>query len=142
MDWLQLGRAVFQFCVVAGAVETNEGCFRFSNSLAFQAAYTWSHAITNIPIQSFTAGTTTDSYDFDRDRGDADLDRRHMFVSNVVYALPSFKRWGTVANQVIGDWQVNGIMSFLSGTPLDVISGANTAGIQEAAVSVPTSFRG
>jgi hypothetical protein len=29
----------------------------------------------------------------------------------------------------LGDWQLNGIASFLGGTPLDVISGANTAGV-------------
>lgn len=42
----------------------------------------------------------------------------------------------------MGDWQVNGIMSFLSATPLDVISGANTAGIQEAAAQRPNLLSG
>ncbi|MEP6743115.1 MAG: hypothetical protein ABJB61_11500, partial [bacterium] len=63
------------------------------------------------------------------DHGDADLDRRQMFVANAVYVLPSFKRWGTVASHMLGDWQLNGIASFLGGTPLDVTSGANTAGV-------------
>ena len=31
---------------------------RFAEGLAFQVAYTWSHAITNVPLQSFTAATT------------------------------------------------------------------------------------
>jgi hypothetical protein len=35
------------------------------------------------------------------------------------------------------NYQVNGIMSFLSGIPLDVTSGANTAGIQEAGAQRP-----
>jgi hypothetical protein len=102
---------------------------RFSNRLAFQAAYTWSHAITNVPLTSFTAGTS-DPFNFDLDRGDADLDRRQIFVTNAVYELPSFKRWGSVADQVLGAWQFNAIASFVGGTPINVLSGANTAGLR------------
>jgi hypothetical protein len=101
---------------------------RFSERLAFQAAYTWSHAITNVPLAAFNAGAS-DPFNYNLDHGDADLDRRQMFVANAVYVLPSFKRWGAFANQILGDWQLNGIASFLGGIPLDVASGANTAGL-------------
>src|SRR5205085_7874742 len=101
---------------------------RFSNRLAFQAAYTWAHAITNVPLTSFTA-STSDPFNYDLDRGDADLDRRQMFVANAVYVLPSLKQWGPIATAVLGDWQFNTIVSFVGGTPIDVLSGANTAGL-------------
>jgi hypothetical protein len=101
---------------------------RFSNRLAFQVSYSWSHAITNIPLQSFTSATT-DPFNYDLDRGDADLDRRHIFVANAVYDLPLFKGLGSVGSAVLGGWQLNGIVSLLDGTPVDVISGANTAGL-------------
>ena len=101
---------------------------RFSERLAFQAAFTWSHAITNVPLAAFSAGAT-DPFNFNLDRGDADLDRRQMFVANAVYVLPSFKKWGAIARHILGDWQLNGIASFLGGTPLDVASGANAAGL-------------
>jgi hypothetical protein len=101
---------------------------RFSDRLAFQAAYTWSHAITNVPLAAFSAGAT-DPFNYDLDHGDADLDRRQMFVANAVYVLPSFRRWGAVANQILGDWQLNAIASLLGGIPIDVTSGANTAGL-------------
>jgi len=101
---------------------------RFSERLAFQAAYTWSHAITNVPLAAFNNGAV-DPFNYNLDRGDADLDRRQMFVGNAVYVLPSFKRWGAIASHILGDWQLNGIASFLGGTPLDVASGANTAGL-------------
>jgi hypothetical protein len=101
---------------------------RFSDRLAFQAAYTWSHAITNVALTAFNAGAT-DPFNDNLDHGDADLDRRQMFVTNAVYVLPPFKRWGAVASQILGDWQLNGIASFLGGIPLDVTSGANTAGL-------------
>ena len=67
---------------------------RFSDRLAFQAAYTWSHAITNVFLD-FNSSGATDPFNYNLDRGDADLDRRQMFVANAVYILPSFKRWGS-----------------------------------------------
>ncbi len=97
---------------------------RFTNRLSWQVAYTWSHAVSDVPLTSFTSGTT-DPFDFSRDKGDSDLDRRHMFVSNAVYELPSFKKWGSAASHLLGDWQLNGIVTLLSGTPLDVFTNVN-----------------
>jgi hypothetical protein len=51
------------------------------------------------------------------------------FVANAVYELPSFKRYGAVSTHILGGWQLNVIASFLGGTPVDVASGANTAGL-------------
>jgi Carboxypeptidase regulatory-like domain len=109
---------------------------RFSNRLTFQVAYTWSHAITNVPLTSFT-NATTDPFNYNLDRGEADLDRRQMFVANAVYVLPSFKRQGAFVNNILGDWQVNGIVSLLDGTPVDVTSGADTAGLGTAGTQRP-----
>ena len=100
---------------------------RFSNKLAFQAAYTWGHAISDVALTSFT-NTTSDPFDFAADKGDADLDRRHTFVGNLVYVLPSFRNWGRGAELILGDWQVNGIVSRFGATPIDVTTGTNTIG--------------
>jgi carboxypeptidase family protein len=102
---------------------------RFANRLAFQAAYTWSHTITNVPLTSFT-NATTDPFNYDLDKGDADLDRRHMFVANAVYELPSLQQWGSVAKQVLGSWQFNTIVTLTGGTPINVTCGCNSAGVR------------
>ena len=104
---------------------------RFSKSLAFQIAYTWGHAISDVALTSFT-NTTSDPFNFRADKGDADLDRRHTFVGNVVYVLPSFKRWGKGANLALGEWQVNAIASRFGATPIDITTGANTLGTSAA----------
>ncbi len=104
---------------------------RFSDRLTFQVAYTWSHAITNALVGQYSDGGTTDPFNYDLDRGDSDLDRRHMIVANAVYVLPSFRGWGEVANGVLGDWQVNAIVSRLSGRPINIVSRANTAGFAD-----------
>jgi hypothetical protein len=95
--------------------------------LAFQAAYTWAHSISDVPLQSFT-NSTTDPFNYALDKGDADLDRRQTFVGNVVYALPSFKNRGSAVNHILGDWQLNGIFSHYGSTPIDILSGVNTYG--------------
>lgn len=105
---------------------------QFTKRLSFQLSYTWSHTITNVPLASFTTNTS-DPFNYDLDRGNADLDRRHMFVANAVYVLPSFKQWGqgfgSVARQALGDWQFNTIVSFLDGTPAEITDSVNTAGV-------------
>ena len=91
----------------------------------------WGDAISDVSLTSFT-NSTSDPFNFNLDRGDADLDRRHTFVSNLVYELPSFQRWGKAANLVLGDWQLNGIASYFGATPIDVITGVNTIGTAAA----------
>ena len=103
---------------------------RFTDRLAFQAAYTWGHAISDVALTAFT-NTTSDPFDYTADRGDSDLDRRHTFVGNLVYVLPRFSRWGKAAEYVLGDWQINGIFSYYGATPIDVTSGVNTLGTAE-----------
>jgi hypothetical protein len=112
---------------------------RFTDRLSWQIAYTLSHATSNVPLTSFTSGTT-DPFNFDLDKGDSDLDRRHMFVSNAVYVLPTFKNRGSFVSHVLGDWQLNGIVTFLSGIPLDINAGVPSLYFGLAA-NAPAGFR-
>ncbi|HET8782511.1 MAG TPA: carboxypeptidase regulatory-like domain-containing protein [Pyrinomonadaceae bacterium] len=104
---------------------------RFSRGLQFQVAYTWGHAISDVSLTSFT-NSTSDPFNFNADRGDADLDRRHTFVTNVVYEFPSFSRWGKTASYLLGNWQLNGIWSYFGATPIEIITGVNTIGTASA----------
>jgi hypothetical protein len=97
---------------------------RFTDRLSYSVAYTWSHALSDVPLTSFTSGTT-DPFNYHLDYGDADLDRRHTFVANAVYELPSLKEWNGAARAIIGGWQANTIISYYGGVPLDVYSGVN-----------------
>ncbi|HEX6042917.1 MAG TPA: carboxypeptidase regulatory-like domain-containing protein [Pyrinomonadaceae bacterium] len=101
---------------------------RFSDRLAFQASYTWGHSISDVALTSFT-NTTSDPYNFRADKGDADLDRRHTFVGNIVYVLPRFEQWGKAAEYILGDWQLNGIASYFGATPIELVTGANNLGV-------------
>lgn len=104
---------------------------RFTDRLAFQVAYTWGHSISDVALTSFT-NSTSDPFNFKADKGDADLDRRHTFVSNVVYVLPSARRWGRAADLALGDWQLNMIASHFGATPIEITTNANTIGTASA----------
>jgi hypothetical protein len=114
---------------------------RFTEGLAFQVAYTWAHNISNVPTQSYISATT-DVFNYNLDRGDSDLDRRHMFIFNATYALPTFKRWGSLASSLLGDWQFNTITTLMSGTPLNILSGVNTTGQTSATTQRPNLVPG
>jgi Carboxypeptidase regulatory-like domain len=104
---------------------------RFSDRLAFQVAYTWGHSISDVALTSFT-NSTSDPFNFKADKGDADLDRRQTFVSNLVYVLPSVKRWGRAADLALSDWQLNLIGSYFGATPIEITTNANTIGTASA----------
>jgi hypothetical protein len=92
---------------------------RFSKGLTFGAAYTFSKTFT-------TANRDEDAQDaFDTRMYDyrlAEWDRPHVLVFNYVYDLPSVTnraggpKW---LGYITDNWQLSGITTFQSGTPID-----------------------
>jgi len=111
---------------------------RFSHGLQFEASYTYSHALddaSSASLGSLNNGDFRDQrYPF-LEYGNADFDVRHRFVLSYVYDLPfgKGKAFGTNAsgfvNQVIGNWQVAGIISASTGNYLTVTDPNNPTGI-------------
>jgi Carboxypeptidase regulatory-like domain/TonB dependent receptor len=112
---------------------------RFSNGLLFEAAYTYSHALDDASSASLGAQNQGDfrlQTEPQLEYGNADFDVRHRFVLNFVYDLPFGKdqRFGSnlsgVRNQIVGNWQVTGIISAQTGnwfTPTDnTVNTSNT----------------
>jgi Carboxypeptidase regulatory-like domain/TonB dependent receptor len=109
---------------------------RFGSSLV-GAVYTWSKAINyadndaNPRIQYQPAA--------DLNRGPASYDRTHNFQAYTVYDIPLGKgrRWlgSGIGSYLLGGWQVNSILSIMSGTPFYVVQGAagnlNAGGSQQ-----------
>lgn len=100
---------------------------RFSRGLQFQGAYTWAK---NIDLGM----AHQNSYDIRASRALSDIDVAHRFTLGYVYELP-FGRgrhlgggWSRALDLALGQWQVNGITTFQTGTPLQ-ITASNSAGI-------------
>ncbi len=111
---------------------------RFQDGLQFQVNYTWSTAFDNNSESVYSLGNTSpfasDYYNLDYDRGYAAFDVTQVFSGNFIYELPFGPgKWlggdseGWLA-QLIGGWQVNGIVTANTGYPLDYKVARDTLG--------------
>ncbi len=94
-----------------------------ASGLNLGASYTWSHAIDNAGSQYERAHEGVDEYNLNRWRGSSSLDRRHILVLNYIYDLPFFKNSAGWLKNSLGGWQVSGITTFMTGTPLTITCG-------------------
>ena len=97
----------------------------YSNGLFFLSGYTFSKAIDNNSGE-IEANDTRDRTNKGLDRGRSRFDQRHRFGTSFGYALPfgSGKKLltniGGITGFVVGGWNVQGIVSLLSGAPFGV----------------------
>jgi carboxypeptidase family protein len=104
-----------------------------SAGLTFQASYTYSKAMSN--ADSITTGQTSSGppnymnpYNPFQDYSLSAFDQRNTLVVNGAYQMPWHRRLnGKVAKAALGGWAVNGIYSYGSGLPFDILSGFNNS---------------
>ncbi|MFN7931688.1 MAG: TonB-dependent receptor [Bryobacteraceae bacterium] len=105
---------------------------RFSKGLQMQLAYTWAKSLDD-------GLSHQDSYNIRADRALSDIDISHRAVIMGIYELPwgRGRKWGTnwskALDLAVGSWQLNGISTLNTGTPLG-ISASNNAGIFNQAI--------
>jgi hypothetical protein len=98
---------------------------RLSHDLAFNVNYTFGKNM-SISQGDFWPGANMrvqDENNFAADYGPNYLDKTHIFNFDFAYTAP-FDRWlnaGSVLKQVIGGWELNGIVSAATGNPLTVM---------------------
>src|SRR3954447_12322381 len=101
---------------------------RFSHGLQFDGSYTWSKVLDN------GGADHQNSYDIAADRAVTTYDVPHRLVVSYIYELPfgRGRHFGSntsgIVNWVLGGWQVNGITTVQSGTPLRITAN-NTSGL-------------
>ena len=95
------------------------------HGLTTQFAYAWSH---NIDVASGFYTAPQNSFNLNGDKGNAGLDIRNHFASYLNYAIPAL-RVGPKA--LTGGWEVNSVLKFQGGEPVNVVSGADNSGTTE-----------
>ena len=89
---------------------------RFSRGLAFTGAYTWSRAL----------GYTTDTgmllnpFNYGANYGPLDYDRTQVLSISHLWELPFGRKGSSLASTLLGGWQLNGVFSWQTGTPLTI----------------------
>jgi hypothetical protein len=94
---------------------------RFSNSFSFGLAYTWSKAMDLVDGNGNNINPIIDPKV--RNYGKAGFDRTHNMTINYIYKFPMLgTRMGNnaFAKQVFDGWEMSGITTFLSGSPLGI----------------------
>jgi len=111
----------------------------FSHGLQFEASYTWAHALddaSSANLGSLSNGDFRDQRFPALEYGNSDFDVRHRFVMSYIYQLPfgKGKSFGGnangVLNQLIGNWQIAGIVTAQAGnwfTVTDALTNVSTS---------------
>jgi Carboxypeptidase regulatory-like domain len=103
---------------------------RFSHGVSFLASYTYSKSIDYVSSFNMTGSAARpvagendlaqDPFDLAAERGRSLFDSRHRFVFSYQWSLPFWQKSQNWYQYALGNWQVNGIVTAQSGTPLTV----------------------
>jgi hypothetical protein len=102
---------------------------RMSHGIHADAHYTWSRT-RDMATHSNGGGQTMDNYDIWRDYGPAIWDIPHRFVASYLYDVPFLKDSSNpFLKYVVAGWQVSGVTTLQSGSPVNVTISADRANI-------------
>ncbi|HEY8560026.1 MAG TPA: TonB-dependent receptor [Pyrinomonadaceae bacterium] len=111
---------------------------RFSDGFQFGAVYTFSKNITESSTDR--SDTIQDPLRPDLERALSQFDRTHVFTANFLYDLPiGNEKWidlGKVGNAIFGGFQLAGIYTLQSGTPLTITQTTGTVTVNGVPVAI------
>jgi hypothetical protein len=103
---------------------------RFNHGLSFLASYTFSKSVDDASSFNMTGSAAKpvagendlaqNPFDLAAERGRSLFDARHRFVLSYQWRLPFWKQPHDWYQQALGNWQLNGITTLMSGTPFTV----------------------
>ena len=111
-----------------------------SNGLTLSASYTWAKLIDDVPAtpnyggfpgSSFYDSNLQNFYDSKSERALASFDVPQTLVVSYIYELPfgkgkPFLNKNPIVSKIIGGWQINGLTTFQSGSPVEITGGSDS----------------
>jgi outer membrane receptor protein involved in Fe transport len=104
---------------------------RFGHGLSMLASYTFSKALDDVSSFNIAGSSSQDvagdndlaqnPFDLNAEWGRSLFDARHRFVLSYEWALPFWKQPREWYEYILGNWQVNGITTYMTGTPFTVV---------------------
>ena len=98
---------------------------RLTHGLTVLANYTWSKLI---DLGSGDGSLPQNTFDIRAERGPSENDVPHRFVGSFIYQFPALRNRSRLVREVLGGWEINGIATLWSATPVNVTSGADNSG--------------
>ncbi len=99
---------------------------RLWKGLSATANYTYAHSIDD--TSSVRNTVPTDSYNLGDQRGSSTFDIRHFFTGFVSYDVP---QWAPRFPRLTAGWQLNALLTFSTGQPINILAGTNVSGTGE-----------
>jgi hypothetical protein len=99
---------------------------RFRHGIQFQAAYTWSKAMTTVQGTGQTAvfvggsGNSNDPADRFQRWSPSGFDRTNRMVIVYLWQIPNIKSGSSFVQQVLHNWSLSGVATIQSGLPLTI----------------------
>ena len=121
---------------IAGVANSNYNALqtslrkRFAHGLSFLASYTFSKTIDDVSSFNITGSAAKpvagendlpqNPFNLAAERGRSMFDARHRLMLSYQWSLPWFRQPHSWYQHALGNWQVNGITTFMTGTPFTV----------------------
>jgi hypothetical protein len=122
--------------LIAGVANSNYNALqvslkkRFSQQFSFLASYTLSKTLDDVSSFNITGSAAQSTagendlaqnpFDLKAERGRSIFDARHRLVVSYQWNLPFWRQPDNWYQSILGNWQVNGITTFMTGTPFTV----------------------
>ena len=104
---------------------------RFSKNLLANFHYTWASNLSYFRGDYTCCGggeEPQDLFDLKSNRAPTPFHIRHRFVADWIYELPFQTSGGTASRLLLGGWQIGGILTAATGTPLNIRQGSSGPG--------------
>ena len=100
---------------------------RFENGFTFLGSYVFSKAIdlASTDGNSGTANQASDPFNWDKDKGLANFNVKHRFVTSFIWDVKYFHGTKGFKRQLLDGWSVNGILTLQTGIPFTVLAGVD-----------------
>ncbi len=102
---------------------------RFHNGLQFVGSYTFSHNIDDSTAEVFSTATNPrrvqDFQNLRAERASSALDHRNRFTMATIYDVPFFKNGNWFMKNIAGNWEIDPIFTYETGTLVTVQSGVD-----------------
>jgi hypothetical protein len=110
-----------------------QGLFRTRmKSVDAQLAYTFSKSLSDTDLTSSGNNngnnSLIDPFNPRLSYGPTYINRPHVFVSNIVYNMPSFSGHNALTRYAVGGWQLAGILNYTSGVSMSVFANGGVFG--------------
>jgi len=108
---------------------------RMTRGVMLYGFYTYSHTFDSVQLDNNTTqGGAEDMTNLGLERGPADFDLRHQFVTSVIWQLNYYKGENFLERGLLNGWAISSIVNIRSGLPFTILNGkdANLTGNSSA----------